>query len=189
MKPPNISEHEFFSSTRLRSAWTMARIVFFLQLIGLLSIASSSAYKPALYLVKDEFHPNRHSRLVLGHPRLANESGVDEAFLASCGTSLDPTVNSLVLDSISDMVNVKFLDESSMNRLVSQCTLWYPSPRGMLVFPSTKWCGVGNHARADNELGTSWATDACCQEHDSCSDYIAPMSRREQLLNPSPIYK
>ncbi|EZA62662.1 hypothetical protein DMN91_007504 [Ooceraea biroi] len=51
------------------------------------------------------------------------------------------------------------------------------------ILPGTRWCGRGNIARNNSELGTYNELDACCRAHDSCEDYIRPKSEKYGLYN------
>ncbi|OQR67860.1 hypothetical protein BIW11_04681 [Tropilaelaps mercedesae] len=45
---------------------------------------------------------------------------------------------------------------------------WSYSPRNLVLYPGTLWCGVGDRAANYSELGTSRETDRCCRNHDFC---------------------
>lgn len=51
------------------------------------------------------------------------------------------------------------------------------------ILPGTLWCGRGNIAREDSELGTYTEMDKCCRTHDRCEDYIRPKATRYGLYN------
>jgi len=50
-------------------------------------------------------------------------------------------------------------------------------------FQGTRWCGRGNIARDDTELGAYEELDGCCRAHDHCEDYIRPRSKKYGLYN------
>lgn len=41
-----------------------------------------------------------------------------------------------------------------------------------LILPGTLWCGDGNAAKSDGDLGLFQKTDQCCKLHDWCPKYI-----------------
>lgn len=57
-----------------------------------------------------------------------------------------------------------------------------------LIFPGTKWCGPGNTASSEEELGHFAETDKCCRAHDHC-DGIEAGGSKYGLKNDSPYTK
>ncbi|XP_011687552.1 PREDICTED: phospholipase A2-like [Wasmannia auropunctata] len=51
------------------------------------------------------------------------------------------------------------------------------------VFPGTVWCGDGNKAKTEDDLGFLKQTDACCREHDNCAHNILAGEPEGNLLN------
>ncbi|KAL6424615.1 hypothetical protein ACFW04_009954 [Cataglyphis niger] len=51
------------------------------------------------------------------------------------------------------------------------------------ILPGTLWCGWGNIARDDSELGVYNELDTCCRTHDHCEDYINPKVTKYGLYN------
>ncbi|KAJ8944144.1 hypothetical protein NQ318_013328 [Aromia moschata] len=49
----------------------------------------------------------------------------------------------------------------------------------------TKWCGAGNIAENDDDLGRERDTDKCCRNHDFCPDIIEGYQTKYNLTNPS----
>ncbi|KAJ1186258.1 hypothetical protein NDU88_003041 [Pleurodeles waltl] len=49
------------------------------------------------------------------------------------------------------------------------------SRRGF-TYPGTLWCGAGNSAKDNQQLGELKETDACCREHDHCQHVIHPFT-------------
>ncbi|KAF5278802.1 hypothetical protein FQR65_LT03489 [Abscondita terminalis] len=56
----------------------------------------------------------------------------------------------------------------------------------LLIFPGTKWCGAGNIAENENDLGVQVETDKCCRAHDFCDDIIDAGARKHNLTNTAP---
>ncbi|XP_019867906.1 phospholipase A2 [Aethina tumida] len=44
--------------------------------------------------------------------------------------------------------------------------------RLQLIFPGTKWCGDGDIAKSDSDLGFYSKEDSCCRQHDKCPSVI-----------------
>ncbi|GIY79658.1 phospholipase A2 [Caerostris darwini] len=62
-----------------------------------------------------------------------------------------------------------------------------PAPGGLkVIFPGTKWCGSGDIATRDDDLGILADVDKCCREHDKCDDYIEGGQSKYNLTNYSP---
>lgn len=57
-----------------------------------------------------------------------------------------------------------------------------------IIFPGTKWCGPGNNADNDDDLGRFKETDKCCRAHDLC-DGIEAGASKHGLKNDSPYSK
>ncbi|XP_043287655.1 phospholipase A2-like [Venturia canescens] len=51
------------------------------------------------------------------------------------------------------------------------------------IFPGTKWCGDGNIADSETDLGKLRALDACCRAHDNCPEAIGAGKSYGRLLN------
>lgn len=52
-----------------------------------------------------------------------------------------------------------------------------------LMYPGTKWCGRGQLAKANDELGEDNELDVCCRDHDLCSPLIHPFNRKFHYFN------
>ncbi|CAL1298217.1 unnamed protein product [Larinioides sclopetarius] len=48
------------------------------------------------------------------------------------------------------------------------------APLWKIIMPGTKWCGAGNIAVNDDDLGYFEDVDRCCRAHDKCNDIIPP---------------
>lgn len=51
------------------------------------------------------------------------------------------------------------------------------------IYPGTLWCGDGNQARNQNEIGLFRNTDICCKQHDQCPSFIKSGSEFKGLRN------
>ncbi|XP_056631489.1 phospholipase A2-like [Diorhabda sublineata] len=58
-------------------------------------------------------------------------------------------------------------------------------PNWFFIYPGTKWCGVGNIADNENDLGFERETDKCCRQHDNCPDVILGHQTKYNLTNPN----
>lgn len=54
--------------------------------------------------------------------------------------------------------------------------------KGFLI-AGTLWCGGGDKARSNEDLGRFKDTDACCREHDFCQDNILAGEEKHGLIN------
>ncbi|KAL3856296.1 hypothetical protein ACJMK2_011067 [Sinanodonta woodiana] len=81
------------------------------------------------------------------------------------------------------------VSEEFVTFMIGVCDETYPISRKhtrqkrQLIFPGTKWCGVGNIASDNNDLGTLVATDTCCREHDQCNVTLGPKEMKGGLQN------
>jgi secretory phospholipase A2 len=53
----------------------------------------------------------------------------------------------------------------------------------MTISPGTKWCGSGDVAKNNQDIGYFYMTDNCCREHDLCEHIIEPASESFGLRN------
>ena len=51
------------------------------------------------------------------------------------------------------------------------------------IYPGTLWCGDGNQARSEHEVGLFSNTDACCRMHDKCPKSIPSGQGHKGLRN------
>ncbi|XP_063979721.1 phospholipase A2-like [Diachasmimorpha longicaudata] len=52
-----------------------------------------------------------------------------------------------------------------------------------VIYPGTKWCGQGNKAKNDSDLGRYKRTDSCCRDHDRCPDKIKGGTSKHGIQN------
>ncbi|XP_011313037.1 phospholipase A2 isoform X2 [Fopius arisanus] len=52
-----------------------------------------------------------------------------------------------------------------------------------VIYPGTKWCGQGNKAKDENDLGKFKQTDRCCRAHDRCPDKIKGGTSKHGIEN------
>ncbi|XP_064613349.1 phospholipase A2-like [Liolophura sinensis] len=55
------------------------------------------------------------------------------------------------------------------------------------IYPGTKWCGKGNLAKNNNDLGSLKKPDRCCRAHDLCSTKIKAGKTKYGIKNKSAI--
>ncbi|KAK6183824.1 hypothetical protein SNE40_006419 [Patella caerulea] len=55
-----------------------------------------------------------------------------------------------------------------------------------IIAPGTKWCGTGDVAKNDDDLGSNAVTDACCRTHDKCKPDIDGFGRKGTFINVLP---
>ncbi|XP_023219933.1 phospholipase A2-like [Centruroides sculpturatus] len=55
--------------------------------------------------------------------------------------------------------------------------------QGVAIVPGTKWCGRGDRAKNDSDLGIFKKTDSCCRQHDKCPVVINPGETKYNLTN------
>ncbi|XP_053681680.1 uncharacterized protein LOC128732455 [Sabethes cyaneus] len=51
------------------------------------------------------------------------------------------------------------------------------------IYPGTVWCGDGNQAKSENDIGFFYQTDVCCRAHDLCPLSIAAGEQFNRLRN------
>lgn len=60
--------------------------------------------------------------------------------------------------------------------------------RTRMIFPGTLWCGPGNIAKNESDLGMFAGTDRCCRTHDHCDGILAGETKYG-LVNDTPYSK
>lgn len=83
-----------------------------------------------------------------------------------------------------ESVNNTFWDEGENNDSSDR----HNESHLQIIFPGTLWCGPGNIADNDSELGYFEETDRCCQKHDHCDGILAGETKYG-LTNDSPYTK
>ncbi|XP_002733081.1 phospholipase A2 isozymes PA3A/PA3B/PA5-like [Saccoglossus kowalevskii] len=54
------------------------------------------------------------------------------------------------------------------------------------IYPGTKWCGKGDAAESEDDLGLYEEEDKCCRQHDHCERYIESFRTGFNTFNPFP---
>lgn len=79
-------------------------------------------------------------------------------------------------------------DSYESNEFVEEDINRHSQNGSRLIFPGTKWCGPGNNADNENDLGHFEETDKCCRAHDHC-DGIESGGSKYGLINDTPYTK
>ena len=58
--------------------------------------------------------------------------------------------------------------------------------RIILIFIGTLWCGMGNQAASENDLGRLADVDSCCRDHDHCDRKVDGFSKEYGYRNWRP---
>ncbi|KAK8769719.1 hypothetical protein V5799_013816, partial [Amblyomma americanum] len=118
--------------------------------------------------------------------------------VVSCNLLGEETLIKMILKNIP-AAQVTNASTEEMNQLVNTCMNVQAMTSGssffdtlgdalhsLVIFPGTKWCGPGNVAENDNDLGPAVATDRCCRDHDMSNDSIAPFQTEHNITNYRP---
>ncbi|XP_041377189.1 phospholipase A(2)-like [Gigantopelta aegis] len=84
--------------------------------------------------------------------------------------------------------SAQFVTSNMIDRLLTRCKSSQTPhrTRRAIMFPGTKWCGDGDSAANNSDLGEYRDTDGCCRDHDLCDIYIPGFSHRYGLSNMYP---
>uniref|UniRef100_A0A1S4LJG2 Phospholipase A2-like central domain-containing protein n=2 Tax=Ixodes scapularis TaxID=6945 RepID=A0A1S4LJG2_IXOSC len=104
-----------------------------------------------------------------------------------------------LIDSVLDVIPVDmvtklnqnemeyFLDLcESQNNAITQsqtCPLYKRDTNGAFYILGTKWCGAGDIAKDDNDLGREVETDKCCRDHDNNAGSIGSFEEEHGITN------
>lgn len=55
--------------------------------------------------------------------------------------------------------------------------------KSLLIYPGTKWCGAGDIAKDNNDLGREIETDKCCRDHDNNAGSIGSFEEEHGITN------
>ncbi|XP_077485101.1 phospholipase A2 hemilipin-like [Amblyomma americanum] len=150
--------------------------------------ASLSSVQPRIVT---DIHSGGHRLAEVSEDKNTNE-------VVSCNLLGEQTLIKLVLAAIP-AAQVTNVSTEEMNQLVNTCMNIQPMTSGssildtlgdtlhsLVIFPGTKWCGAGDVAENDDDLGPAAATDRCCRDHDMSDDSIAPFETEHNVTNYRP---
>ncbi|KAL3884301.1 hypothetical protein ACJMK2_024476 [Sinanodonta woodiana] len=102
-----------------------------------------------------------------------NENPTDQSYAATLPTSFIP-VSETLMASVTESCDVFQRDLKGSLK---------PRRKRFIIYPGTKWCGIGNIAKHDFDFGRYTFTDSCCRMHDSCPVSIGPFKTLMGLTN------
>lgn len=105
---------------------------------------------------------------------------VPEIFLKSLMIPKDAIKN--IIGKIGDVLG-KHKKESTSKKTTLGNILNQFADKFRAIFPGTLWCGDGNIAKNETDLGFFNKTDACCRTHDNCKINIEAGDTRCNLKN------
>ncbi|XP_075054296.1 protein PROCA1 [Mixophyes fleayi] len=62
------------------------------------------------------------------------------------------------------------------SRQIGDSTEQHSRVKRGFTYPGTLWCGAGNNAEKESDLGEHKETDTCCRTHDQCEHVIHPFT-------------
>jgi len=133
-------------------------------------------------------------------------NGVD-AGVKDCSLSFDSLASRRIINS--EDVRIEFFGEEVVADLVDACnkiSLWgavegiasqlvpkyainakaFAKSGVDFVVPGTKWCGLGDVATNEDDLGKIADVDACCRDHDLCPYNIKAFQTKDHYWNARP---
>ncbi|KAK3596748.1 hypothetical protein CHS0354_036373 [Potamilus streckersoni] len=102
-----------------------------------------------------------------------NESPVNQSYAANLPTSFIP------------------VSETFIAHVTESCKVFQhhlkgalkPRRKRFIIYPGTKWCGIGNRAKHYLDFGRHTFTDSCCRAHDACPISINPFNTLMGMTN------
>ncbi|XP_020281530.1 phospholipase A2-like [Pseudomyrmex gracilis] len=91
----------------------------------------------------------------------------------------------LSVDKVEDGIKKKIIGDKSKSPENSIAVFLEPEDFETFraIFPGTLWCGDGDIAKQESDLGYFNKTDACCRAHDNCNDDLLAGQTKGNLEN------
>ncbi|CAI9585683.1 unnamed protein product [Staurois parvus] len=103
------------------------------------------------------------------------DEGTVSSFLTQCTRQDDVLYSSYGGFAEAKMACLYFLQSNHPRRRTGSNDQHARVKRGF-TYPGTLWCGAGNNAEKESDLGEHRETDSCCRTHDHCEHVIHPLT-------------
>lgn len=103
------------------------------------------------------------------------DDGTVSSFLTQCSRQDDVLYSSYGGFDEARVACLYFLQSNQPVRRIESNDQHARVKRGF-TYPGTLWCGAGNNADKETDLGEHRETDSCCRTHDHCEHVIHPLT-------------